>query len=80
MRKITITAPGGQQLTGQLPDALNWDDVRLDAYAAIVAAQAPERTDVAALCRAVALLTGLPPEPLLEDTSLMAVILEAGEF
>ena len=54
--------------------------MRLDAYAAIVAAQHGERTNVPAMCAAVALLTGLPVEPLLEDSSLLASIITAAPW
>lgn len=79
MRTITLKA-GPETLTGQLPDALNWDEVRLDAYAAIVAAQEVPPTNITALCQAVALLAGLPAQPLLDDTSLLAVIVDAAPW
>ena len=73
MPTITLTAPGSETLTGELP--AGWHATPLAPYAALATADTfPNRI------RAVAALVGLPAQPLLDDVSLYGAIVRAAPW
>ena len=73
MHTIKITDSDGLTVEGHAP--ASWEHVTLPEYAALAAA-----TDWPGRAQALAAITGLPAEPLLDDVSLCVGILRAAPF